>query len=193
MDSDVEDFLSAIKLQRLHPPGSRRYRHVEDYLRHEFSTRQDAMNEAMRLLHLADNGDEGARTQIAPIAPAWEFGAEELADGDTCPCCLRVIGKAASAIKGKGKADDVEDEADAPYAPSAKPGSITDLAWRSLVALSPAGEPVDAKEWRDAALIALARSERVSDPVTAFRDAKRNLKGQRAFEEDKDDAIRRRT
>ncbi len=189
MSPDVEEFVSVIKLMRMQLPGSRRYRHCEEYFREEFPNSQESMNEAFRLVHLADSGDTDARALVDPIAPAWEFGSW-LDDGDTCPQCSSRSAKARRTSAGNEESGEA---ASAPYVPSTKTGSTTDALWQALLQLSPEGEPVDGKVWRDAALITLARSERVSDPVSAFRDAKRNLKGQRAFEEAKDGAIRRRT
>lgn len=193
----VADFVSVLKLQRCVPPGIRR-RHVQDFLQEMFSSREPSLehlNEAMRLMHRADEGDESARALVDPVAPDWEFG-QDLETEDAEGRCL-VCGRGATtkASKGQGSreaAQDSTEAAEAPYAPSTEPGSAPHVLWQALVELSPDGSPVEAGAWRDAALVALARSGRIANPVEAFRDAKRRLKGQRAYEETKNGAILRR-
>ena len=188
LSADVEEFISTIKLMRLQLPRSPRYRYCEEFLQHEFPKSTETMSEAMRLMHLADSGDAASRALVDPIAPAWEFGAW-LNEDDTCPQCS---GRSAKARRTSAGVKESGEPASAPYVPSTKPGSTTDALWQALLQLSPEGEPVDPKEWRDASLIVLARSTKVVDPIAAFRDAKRNLKSQGAFTE-VSDVIRRRT
>src|SRR6185436_83521 len=75
MHPDTEGNIAVVKLMRTQMPGSPRHRHCERYFREEFPTNQESMNQAFRLVHLADKGDADARALVDPIAPDWEFGA----------------------------------------------------------------------------------------------------------------------
>jgi hypothetical protein len=195
--NEVEGFIAIIKLMGLHPSGHKRYRYCQQFMEEMAADAESKaeLNEAGRLMRLADNGDEASRALVDSIAPEWEFGQDldtEDADG-RCQTCGR--GGPTKASKGRGRQEDAQgaaESADAPYAPSTEPGSAPDVLWQALVALSTDGKPVEADAWRDAALIALARSGRIANPVEAFRDAKRRLKGQRAYEETKNGAILRK-
>lgn len=198
LSHEVESFIAVIRLQRLFRLGDPRRRNVEEFLEEVFASREpelEHLNEAMRLIHLADNGDEASRALVDSVAPDWEFGQDletEDAEG-RCLTCGR--GGPNKASKGQGRheaAQDTAESADGPYAPSTEPGSAPHVLWQALVELSPDGNPVEASAWRDAALIALARSGSIAKPVEAFRDAKRRLKGQKAYEETKSGAILRR-
>ncbi len=190
LSEEAEGFISVIKLMRIQSLKSPRYRYCEEYLREVFPESRDTMAEAFRLICLADTGDKTARALVDPIAPDWEFG-QWLMDGEDGHCAVCGRGGPTKS-KGKGKPDAVEEPESGPYAPSTELGSAPDILWQALVALSPDGKPVEAEAWRDAALIALARSGRIANPIGAFRDAKRRLKGQHAYDETQNGAIHRK-
>lgn len=198
LSDEVAGFIAVIKLQRILKPGVARRLHVQEYMQDVFAKREpglEDLNEAMRLIHRADEGDDASRALVDPVGPDWEFGQDlETQDAEgRCLACGR--GGPTKGGKGRGRheaAQDAAESAGGPYAPSTEPGSAPHVLWQALVELSPEGSPVDASAWRDAALIALARSGSIAKPVEAFRDAKRRLKGQQAYEETKNGAILRR-